>query len=268
MLKLGTTLPQFRADAERVVAAAREAEALGLDGVFVFDHLWPIGNPDGEILHSFPLLGALAAETERVHLGPLVARVGLLPDAVLVNALVSVAHVAGPRLIAGLGSGDSLSKPENEAFGVPFESVAVRLARVAECCRRLAAHDVPTWVGGRSGGLRQVAAETADALNLWGASPGALEEAAADVRRRAGDRRIAVTWAGQVLIGRDHADLQARLERHGRRPGLVQGTVEEVAAYLGKLARAGASWAVCAPVDIHDDPTALETLAEVRKLLT
>ena len=44
------------------------AEALGLDGVFVFDHLWPIGNPDGVgAARATPLLGALAAETTRVR---------------------------------------------------------------------------------------------------------------------------------------------------------------------------------------------------------
>jgi alkanesulfonate monooxygenase SsuD/methylene tetrahydromethanopterin reductase-like flavin-dependent oxidoreductase (luciferase family) len=267
-MQIGTTLPQFRADAERAIDAAREAEALGLDGVFVFDHLWPIGNPEGEVFHSYPLLGALAAETERVHLGSLVARVGLLPDAVLVNALASVAHIAGPRVIAGVGSGDSLSKAENDAFGVPFEDVPARIGRVADCCRQLRGRGVPTWAGGRSAALRQVAAETADALNVWGPSPGAFEEEAADLRRRAGERPVDVTWGGQVLIGRDQAHFEAKRERHGPRPGLVQGTIVEVAAHLHKLAEAGATWAVCAPIDVHDDPDALETLAEVRAALT
>jgi alkanesulfonate monooxygenase SsuD/methylene tetrahydromethanopterin reductase-like flavin-dependent oxidoreductase (luciferase family) len=267
-VRIGTTLPQFRADAEAAIAAALRAEALGLDGVFVFDHLWPIGNPEGEVFHSYPLLGALAAETERVHLGSLVARVGLLPDAVLVNALASVAHIAGPRVIAGVGSGDSLSKPENEAFGVPFEPVADRLARVRTCCVQLGEWGLPTWAGGRSPMLRQVAAEAADALNVWGASLGALEKEAADLRARAGARSVGVTWGGQVLIGRDQGDLKAKVERHGSRPGLVQGTIDEVADHLHKLGEAGASWTVCAPIDIHDDPDALETLTEVREALT
>jgi alkanesulfonate monooxygenase SsuD/methylene tetrahydromethanopterin reductase-like flavin-dependent oxidoreductase (luciferase family) len=267
MVRIGTTLPQFRADADLAIAAAQRAEAVGLDGVFVFDHLWPIGNPDGEVLHSYPLLGALAAETARVRLGSLVARVGLLPDAVLVNCLASVQLIAGGRMIGGVGSGDALSKAENEAFGVPFETVADRLARVTNCCRLLHERGVEAWAGGRSPQLRQVAAEWADALSVWGASPGALAEEAADLRARAGGREVAVTWGGQVLIGRTPADLAAKQERHGRRPGLVQGTVDEVADHLAKLGDAGATWAVCAPLDIHDDPAALETLASVKSAL-
>ncbi len=41
-MRVGVTLPTFRDDAA-ALDAARRAEALGLDGVFVFDHLWPLG---------------------------------------------------------------------------------------------------------------------------------------------------------------------------------------------------------------------------------
>jgi len=266
-LSVGTTLPQFRADAEAAISAATSAEALGLDGVFVFDHLWPIGNPEGEVFHSHELLGALAAETGRVRLGSLVARVGLLPDAVLVNTLLSVDAVSGGRLIAGIGSGDALSKAENEAFGVAYDSVTERLAAVERCCRQLGEQGVTTWAGGRSPALRSAAARSAAALNVWGASPEAVADEGADVRAKAGRRPVEVTWGGQVLIGRDARDLAEKQRRHGRRPGLVQGTVDDVVAHLTKLAAAGATWAVCAPIDIHDDPAALETLAEVRKAL-
>lgn len=269
-LRVGTTLPQFRADAEHAIAAAQRAESLGLDGVFVFDHLWPIGNPDGDVLHSHTLLGALAAETTRVRLGTLVARVGLLPDAVLVNTLASGAHVAGvDRMIAGIGTGDALSKPENEVFGVAYEKVAVRLAAVARVCRALRERGVTTWAGGRSPELRRVAAENADALNIWGANPGEVTSEVADLRRlTAGGRDVTVTWGGQVLVGRTHADAAAKLDRYGTRPNLVHGTVDEVVRHFDALGEAGITFAVCAPLDVHDDPAAYETLAEVRERLT
>lgn len=103
------TLPQFRHDAEAAVAVARRAEAAGLDGVFVFDHLWPLGQRMRPALHSLTLLGALAAETERVTLGPLVARVGLVPDALLVHGMLTLHRILGDRLIVALGTGDSLN---------------------------------------------------------------------------------------------------------------------------------------------------------------
>ena len=53
-VRIGVTLPSFREDASAVDAAIL-AERLGLDGVFVFDHLWPIGQPDRPALSAMPL---------------------------------------------------------------------------------------------------------------------------------------------------------------------------------------------------------------------
>jgi alkanesulfonate monooxygenase SsuD/methylene tetrahydromethanopterin reductase-like flavin-dependent oxidoreductase (luciferase family) len=268
-VKIGTTLPQFREDPEVPIAAAQRVEEFGLDGAFVFDHLWPIGNPDGLVLHAHTLLGALAAETTRVHLGALVARVGLFPDMVLVNTMASVAHVAGPeRTIAGVGTGDALSKPENVAFDVDYESVSDRIAAVERVCRALRARGVTTWAGGRSPQLRQVAADDADALNIWGASPAVVVAEIDDLRARAGGREVATTWGGQVLIGRTEAEAEAKLERHGARRHLVHGTVPQVVRYFEALGEAGVTYAVCSPLDLHQDPAAYETLAEVREALT
>lgn len=214
-MKVGITLPQFRDEAETAIATARAAEDAGLDGVFVFDHLWPIGRPEGPALHLLPLLGALAVETEQIVVGSLVARIGLLPDVVLVNALRTAARMAGEgRFVAGLGVGDRLSRAENEAFGVPFASVAERVASLVTCCRELRAAGVPVWVGGRSTAVQEVAVAEADALNLWQAP-------AAEVAARRGTE---VNWAGQV------------------RPD------DDVDVLLADLRDAGATWAVCSPV--------------------
>ena len=225
-MKVGITLPQFREDAEPALETARLAEEAGIDGVFVFDHLWPIGRPDRPALHSLALLGALAVETKRVALGSLVSRVGLLPDAVLVNALFTVDRMAGGRLIAGLGVGDRLSRAENEAFGVPFAPVPERMASLVQCCRELRSTGVVTWVGGLSDRVRQVAAEEDVALNLWGV----------DVARVAATRATEVTWAGQV------------------------GPDVDIAAHLAALRDAGATWAVCAPIG-RPWPEAVEAIA-------
>ena len=166
-VRIGISLPQFRHDAEPAIEVARRAEAGGLDGVFVFDHLWPIGQRMRPALHSTTLLGALAAETERVVLGTLVARVGLVPDAVLVHSLVTLHRMTGGRFIAALGTGDSLNREENDAYGVPFAPVADRVASVVDCCRRLRAAGVTTWIGGRSPAVRMAAAN-ADGWNGWG----------------------------------------------------------------------------------------------------
>ena len=253
---IGISLPQFRHDAEPAIEVARRAEAGGLDGVFVFDHLWPIGQRMRPALHSTTLLGALAVETERVVLGTLVARVGLVPDAVLVHSLVTLHRMTGGRFIAALGTGDSLNREENDAYGVPFASVADRVASVVDCCRRLRAAGVTTWIGGRSPAVRMAAAN-ADGWNGWGTDVSTWADEAAGVPHGG-----QLTWGGQVLIGRTRAEADAKLRAHGSRPGLVAGTVADLMAHLDALAAAGAVWAVCAPLDVGTDPQALELLAE------
>ncbi|MDQ6724746.1 MAG: hypothetical protein M3066_01000, partial [Actinomycetota bacterium] len=93
--------------------------------------------------------------------------------------------------------------------------------------------------------------------NGWGSDPATFASEAATVAP--GAER---TWAGQVLIGRTRAEADAKLRAHGARPGLVAGTVAGVGDHLRSLAAAGASWAVCAPLDIGTDPQAVEILAE------
>ncbi|HVE47009.1 MAG TPA: LLM class flavin-dependent oxidoreductase [Acidimicrobiales bacterium] len=220
-MKVGITLPQFHDGAEPAVEAARLAEAAGLDGVFVFDHLWPIGHPGRPALHGPTLLGAIAAETTGISVGTLVARVGLVPDAVLVHQLATLHRIAGPRLIAGLGTGDHLSRPENDAYGVAFPPVVQRREAMAGVCRSLRALGIEVWVGGRAPATAAIARSEGVPLNLWQST---AQEVAAEVDRKGAE----VTWGGQVDLSRDGG--------------------EEVAPLLAALREAGASWAVLAPI--------------------
>lgn len=255
-MKIGVTLPQFRHDAGPAVEVARRAEEAGLDGVFVFDHLWPLGQPMRPALHALTLLGVLAAETERVTLGPLVARVGLVPNALLVHQLVTLHRISGGRLIAALGTGDSLNRAENEAYGIPFAPVAERVAAVRWCSQALRGEGVPTWVGGRSATVRAASAD-ADGWNGWGTDVAAFTADAAGV-----PPGVELTWGGQVLVARTTAQAEAKLRAHGTRPGLVAGTLDDLVDHLRGLAAAGATWAVCAPLDIGTDAAAVEILAD------
>ena len=262
-LLVGMTLPTFTSDGSAPMESALAAESAGLDGVFVFDHLWPLGNPGSPALWSFAVLGAVAGVTVRIALGPLVARVGLLPAADLQRAFDTVAAVAGPgRLIAALGAGDHLSAAENVAYGVGYASAEERLAEVASASDALRARGIRTWIGGRSRAAQQTAAAHADAINVWGSPPETVSRIAHDPLVMS--CRVDVTWAGQVLIGRDQQDLHRLTERYGTRPNLVAGTVETVAATLGELRSAGASWCVLAPLDyLHEPLRAVETVCLV-----
>ena len=224
-MKVGVTLPQFRDSPDEALDAARRAEGLGLDGVFVFDHLWPMGQPGRPALSSGPLLGALAAVTSTIHVGTLVARIGLLPDDVLVDVLCGVDALSGGRLVAGIGTGDRLSREENDAYGIPFESAEIRRARLGTVAAAVAGAGIPVWLGGGRPEMVDLARTTGAAVNLW-----QVEADRVAILQAEG---VEVTWGGPV-----------------------GDTVAEATATLAGVAGAGATWAVCAW------PDSLEVVAE------
>ena len=223
-MKVGVTLPQFRDGAEAALAAARAAdESAVIDGVFVFDHLWAIGQPGRPALSCWPLLGALAETTDRVVLGTLVARVSLLPDAILAHHVATMLRMVGAgRFVAGLGAGDVLSKAENEAYGIPFPPADERLGRLRDCARRCIAEGATVWIGGLGPKIRDVARAEDVALNVWGVSAHRVAQEASDGE---------VTWGG---VANDY-------------PG-------DPAELLAAVRDAGATWAVIAPTYKAGEP--------------
>ena len=127
-VRLGLTLPSFREEVEPLLEVAAAAEAAGLDGVFAYDHLFRYG-ADGEVrpaLEFTATLGALAASTEGITIGSLVARATLRPPAVLANTFDTARRIAGDRVVAGIGAGDAESRDEMETFGYPFGTESSR----------------------------------------------------------------------------------------------------------------------------------------------
>ncbi|MGH9280671.1 MAG: hypothetical protein ACRD12_21585, partial [Acidimicrobiales bacterium] len=127
----------------------------------------------------------------------------------------------------------------------------------------LRAEGVRTCIGGLSPASRQAAARCADGWTGWGISLSDFARFAAEI-----PDTVEATWAGQVLVGDTPAEAAAKLERHGDRPGLVHGTVDDLAAHLRALAAASATWAICAPIDIGTDPEAVGRIAKAAELAT
>jgi alkanesulfonate monooxygenase SsuD/methylene tetrahydromethanopterin reductase-like flavin-dependent oxidoreductase (luciferase family) len=261
-VRIGMTLPSFVDDPSVPIEIARAAETAGLDGVFVFDHLWR-GDPPNRrpALECFTLLGAVAAATSRVAVGTLVARATLRPAATLANAFATAQRVSGGRVIAGIGSGDSESRAENEAFGLEFGIMADRIEALHDSVRLVRDTGVPVWVGGKEAPVRELVA-LADGWNRWGGTPARFGADAALVREVAPDATL--TWGGLVLLGDDDADATTRAEARSRVPreDVLVGGPQRLAAQLAAYVELGASWIIAGPVDATD-PRNPELLAAV-----
>ncbi len=266
-VRLGLTLPTFVEDPEVLVAVARAAERSGVDGVFTFDHLYRIGSDaGGPSLALEPVLGALAVETERIALGSLVARAGVRHAATLAASFDSLERLAPGRVIAGVGSGDRLSDPEQEMFGLPTGGMALRVGALERTIETLHGRGYPVWVGGRSEPILATVAGLADGWNGWGLSPDAfarevqrLRAACAAADRREGE--VVPTWAGLVELREDRWD-EAR-----RRPDVLAGPFESMAATLRRIVDAGARWLVLAPVAPGREENAAIVSEVIRPLL-
>jgi alkanesulfonate monooxygenase SsuD/methylene tetrahydromethanopterin reductase-like flavin-dependent oxidoreductase (luciferase family) len=121
--KVGVQLPEV----ERFVpwpdylALATRAEAAGYDSIWVGDHLvydLPDGTTRGPY-EAWTTLAAIAAVTERVEIGPLVASTGFHAPAMLAKQAATVDAISGGRLIVGLGAG--WNRREFDAFGFPYD---------------------------------------------------------------------------------------------------------------------------------------------------
>ena len=126
---------------------ARAAEEAGFDSVWLGDHLLYRGDgrPERGPWDVWTQLAALAAVTERVGLGPLVACTAFHPPGILARMAASVDEVSGGRLVLGIGAG--WNEAEFRAFGIPYDRRVSRFEEAFEIVRRLLAGERLTFSG-------------------------------------------------------------------------------------------------------------------------
>jgi alkanesulfonate monooxygenase SsuD/methylene tetrahydromethanopterin reductase-like flavin-dependent oxidoreductase (luciferase family) len=124
-MRIGVVVPMAVSDGPgqvptwpQVRTFGQHAEAVGLDSVWVCDHLLS-GPPDEGIHEGWTILAALAASTRRVELGQLVTCTSFRHPALLAKMATTADTVSGGRLILGLGAG--WYDPEYTAFGYPTD---------------------------------------------------------------------------------------------------------------------------------------------------
>ncbi len=110
----------------RTVAIARQAEALGFDSLWAFDHFHTTPEPTDELtFESFTMLAALAALTERPQIGHIVACAGFRNPALTAKMASTIDVISGGRAVLGIGAG--WKQEEWEAYGYRFPATGERL---------------------------------------------------------------------------------------------------------------------------------------------
>jgi len=175
-VKVGIVLPSFSADAEAAFAIAAQAERAGIDGVFAYDHIWPMGSPGRPAISPFPLLAAIATRHRKLIVAPLVARVSLAEPERLAQRFATLEKIAPGRVIAALGTGDSMSLDEEIALGLPVLSAKERREKLRDVVRLLP-KSMEKWCGGGGEETNQIAREFEMVLNLWDSTAQELKQA-------------------------------------------------------------------------------------------
>ena len=223
----------------RTTEVAREAERLGFESIWLFDHFHTIPRPTDEItFESFTSLSALAALTERVRIGHIVICTAFRNPALTAKMISTMDTISGGRMELGIGAG--WKRDEWQAYGYGFPETKERLARLGddlEVITRMLEGDkhqhatyegryaqvrdainvpkpiqqprVPIMVGGNGPNVTwRLAARHADELNLDGMTPADVVEALPVIRARC-----------EEVVARpgDAADLRPHLGRAHRR---------------------------------------------------
>jgi F420-dependent oxidoreductase-like protein len=224
-LKVGVIVPQgwtgeydgWEADRawSRTVEVAQQAERLGFDSIWLFDHFHTVPKPTDELtFESFTSLSALAALTSRVRLGHIVICNGYRNPALTAKMAGTVDTISGGRFELGIGAG--WKKDEWTAYGYGFPPTKERLDMLRDALgvisamlapgrtthatyegehasvrdainlpKGLQSPRIPIMVGGNGPQVTwRLAARFADELNLDGMSPDEVEAALPVIRSR------------------------------------------------------------------------------------
>lgn len=102
----------------------------GFEWVSVWDHMYSRTNDAAPHHEAVALLSALALDTENVEIGCLVFCAAYRNPGILVKSLITIDHLSGGRMNAGVGAG--WHEPEFRAFGIPFLPVGQRMDMLEE----------------------------------------------------------------------------------------------------------------------------------------
>jgi alkanesulfonate monooxygenase SsuD/methylene tetrahydromethanopterin reductase-like flavin-dependent oxidoreductase (luciferase family) len=293
-LRIGIQLPEVERQVPWVeyVAMARAAETAGFDSIWIGDHLLYRGDgrPERGPWEAWTMLSALAAVTERVQLGPLVACAGFHPPGLIAKMAATVAEISRGRFVLALGAG--WNEPEFSAFGLPFDNRVSRFEESFTIIRRLLAGERVTlrgryWeaddaillppptrrprlmIGSNGARMLSMTLPHVDTWNTWYEdyrnSPegfAALNDRVSNAARDAGREPGEIERSACVLVVLDRS---AGERPHTPDAPPVEGSPEQIATALRELAEAGADEAILVVSPISE--RSIRELAEVIAIL-
>jgi probable F420-dependent oxidoreductase len=294
--RLGIQLPEV----ERVVpwpeyrAMAVAAEESGFDSIWLGDHLLyrDPGQPEAGPWEAWTMLAALAAATQRVVLGPLVACLGFHPPAVLAKMAATIDQISNGRFVLGVGAG--WNRPEFDAYGIPFDHRVDRFAEGYQVIQALVTgnritldgtyvrlddsvlhpplqRSVPLMVGSNGPRVLQLTLPTADIWNTWfsefgnGADGFAIRnEAVSRIAQDVGRDPAEIGRSACVLVITDHDTDERVTASEGVTP--LDGTPTQIAAGISEIHDAGADEVilVVGPINERSIRLLAETVAIVQ----
>lgn len=291
-MRVGVTVPLGYGDTEdgraptfaETLDFARRAEGLGLDLLWVYDHLifrFP-PEPEEGLNEGWTTLTALAALVPRVELGALVMCTSFRNAGLLAKMAATLDDLSGGRLVLGLGCG--WHEPEYDAFGYPFDHLVGRFEEDLEVIARLLrgetvdfegrwsrytaakllpppARRTPTLVASKGERMLRLTAQWSDAWNT--AWFGGVD----DVLRE----RLRSLEEACLAVDRDPSTIRRTVGIRLREPGAAVDSGKSTDADAAGLADVFDELASVGADDVliwslSKGPAALERIAEAREL--